>query len=243
VRGSNPPRSATGTTRSSSRSLLASSTVCPVGGDRPAAADEHQPVARADRVRVEVRAAVLVRARDARDGVVDEERIHVRRRGDEQLGAGQGDLTRRLGELDVEADERRDPPPGQLEHDELLARGEPGLGLRREEVGLAVHGGGRAVAVDARDRVRDAAGRPLGEAHHHRGLRLGGGARDAGELLALRVAGERVQVAIGVAAQEELREDGDIDLRVRADRLDRPGRVAVDVADPVRELRQERLHA
>src|SRR5438309_11172430 len=76
--------------------------------DRAAEPDEPQPADRADAVHVEVRKPVLERAGAGRELVVGAERLHVRGGGDEQLRARTGELPRRFGELDVEADERRD---------------------------------------------------------------------------------------------------------------------------------------
>ena len=182
-----------------------------------------------------------MRPGDGAHGMVDEERVHVRRSRDEQLGARQRELAAGLRELDVEADERRGATAGELEDHQLLALKEAGVGLRREQVRLAVDTGERAVGVDAGSRVGGALRRPFREADYHRRLRVGRRCRDARQLVRVRRESELVEVAIGVAAEIQLGKDGDRNLRMRPDRIDCPCHVPVDVSDPAGELREQRL--
>src|SRR5207302_11243870 len=100
------------------------------------------------------------------------------------------------------------------------------VALGAEELGLAIDACERAVAVDAGDRVREAAVRDrFGESDHdarrHSRCSIG----DGSQLLAIRGPSRLAEQPEVVRAEEELREDGDVDLRVSRERLRRPLRV------------------
>ena len=202
-----------------------------------------EPADRPDGVRVEMRQMVLERARTRRELVVGAVRLHVRRRGDEQLGPGLRERARQLGELDVEADQRRDCNAGELHDPQLPPRPED-LALAGEQLRLPVDAGRRPVAVEARDRVEEApAAAALREPDHDRrpGTRRGLG--DRRQLVAVRGPGGDVERTEVVGAEEQLREDGDVRLRMRGERLDRPLRVRARVPQHRLELGEQGEHA
>src|SRR5919201_5695315 len=89
--------------------------------DRATASDERKPVQVPHCIRINEGETVLDRAGACRDLMVDVERVHVRRRDRNQLGAGEPELSGRFGKLDVEEDERADPRPRELDDHELVA--------------------------------------------------------------------------------------------------------------------------
>src|SRR5205085_1029467 len=110
------------------------------GADRTAQADKTIPPDVADGIRVHVRDAVLERPRTRRDLVVVAVGLHVRRDGHEQLGTRDRERARRLGELDVETDQRRDETAGERHETKLVAPPKDPA-LAREKPRLSVHRG------------------------------------------------------------------------------------------------------
>ena len=207
-----------------------------------AAADEPKAADRANAVCVQVRQAILERARPGGELVIGPERRHVRGGGHEQLGTGVGELARRLLELDVEADQRTDVEAGQADDLKPVARPEH-VRLSAEQPRLPVDARERTVAVDARHGVREAAVvGSLGEPDNDGG---GCGCRGGGDRPELGAVGPERRLRHHrevVAAQEELGKDGDFDPRVRGECRDRSLGVCLCLAWHRRQLGEERAH-
>ena len=162
--------------------------------------------------------------------------------GYEEVSARQRNQAGGLRELDVEADERRDPAAGEFDDELLLALHEAGVRLRGEEMRLAVDAGDGAVRVDADSRVAHAPRRSLRETKDDRSLHLGCSRGELTYLRPVNIHRQLVEVTIRVAAQVQLREDREVHAGMRPDRIDGPRHVPRHVANPACKLREQRLH-
>jgi hypothetical protein len=167
---------------------------------------------------------------------------HVGRDGDEQLGSCDRERARRLWELDVEADERRNDPARERNEPQV----DPGAedrALGAEQPRLSVDGGDRSPLVDAGRAVREpTGGQALGEADDRRRAGTGRGGGDLRELRAVGDKGRRVERLEVVRAQKQLGEEREGDAPVLLEHAHGARDVRPRVAGHRRELRKERLH-